>query len=791
MKYSTLIASLLSWSAVGAQVAPREPASLSRTQWSEVRAAYEAKRLEVRPSVDGRHRVERPRQGFSIEFDGRGFLAVPHDGDWRWGLDLVRYGYEAEMVVVSGVARTTSDHGRFEYRHDAVVTEWYDNGARAFEHGFTVHERPGAAGGELRLDLRLRGGLSPIVYGNARSARFVDHAGRHVIDYSGLVAFDANGEDLPARIEPTEEGIRIVVDDAGADYPLTIDPVVQQAYLKSSDTDSNDGFGFAVAISGDTAVVGAPFEWSAATGVDGDDSDNSAGGSGAAYVFVRTGGVWTQQAYLKASNTASGDNFGWSVAVHGDTIVVGAPNEDSAATGVNGNQADDSVTNSGAVYVFVRTAGAWTQQAYVKASNPDVSDGFGVSVSVSGDTVVVGADREDSAATGVDGDEADDSATSAGAAYVFARSGGSWTQQAYLKASNTDVFDSFGQSVSVDGDTAVVGSRYEDSDATGVNGDDSNNLSLGSGAAYVFVRSGSAWTQQAYLKAANADSFDSFGASVAVSGDTIMVGATAEDSAATGIDGDGSDNSAPTSGAAYVFARSGATWSQQAYLKAPNTSASDHFGTAVAAAGDLVVVSTGLDDSVAPNSGSADVFVRTGASWSHLATLVAANAEADDWFGGACGVSGDTVVVGAEFEDSGATGVGGDGLDNSVIDSGAAYVFLLPEFGGCAAAGIPSLTAPASSTSSWGITCPTPTTPCLTGPVIMFGWCAPVALSVPPPIGCGVCGLVVDPSWGTLSDGVTIGPGLPIGFTFCVQCGCVANAGCIDLSKGLEIFVQP
>ncbi len=333
----------------------------------------------------------------------------------------------------------------------------------------------------------------------------------------------------------------------------------QQAYLKASNTDAGDLFGTSVAISGDTIVVGAPYESSAATGVNNDNqSDNSASYAGSAYVFVRGGSTWTQQAYLKASNTDAGDLFGTSVAISGDTIVVGAPYESSAATGVNNdNQSDNSASYAGSAYVFVRGGSTWTQQAYLKASNTDAGDLFGTSVAISGDTIVVGAPYESSAATGVNNDnQSDNSAEDAGAAYVFVRGGSTWTQQAYLKASNTDAGDLFGTSVAISGDTIVVGADSEDSAATGVNNDNqSDNSASYAGSAYVFVRGGSTWTQQAYLKASNTDAGDLFGTSVAISGDTIVVGAPYESSAATGVNNDNqSDNSASYAGAAYVFA---------------------------------------------------------------------------------------------------------------------------------------------------------------------------------------------------------------------------------------------
>jgi hypothetical protein len=234
-------------------------------------------------------------------------------------------------------------------------------------------------------------------------------------------------------------------------------------------------------------VVGAYGEASSATGVNGNQADNSGFQAGAAYVFVRVGGVWSQQAYLKASNTGAGDTFGISVAVSGDTVVVGAYGEASSATGVNGNQADNSGFQAGAAYVFVRVGGVWSQQAYLKASNTGAGDTFGISVAVSGDTVVVGAYGEASSATGVNGNQADNSGFQAGAAYVFVRVGGVWSQQAYLKASNTGAGDTFGISVAVSGDTVVVGAYGEASSATGVNGNQADNSVGASGAAYVFV----------------------------------------------------------------------------------------------------------------------------------------------------------------------------------------------------------------------------------------------------------------------------------------------------------------
>ncbi len=431
----------------------------------------------------------------------------------------------------------------------------------------------------------------------------------------------------------TDIGRKPPVSGGGAVYVFTRSGSTwtQQAYIKASNTDASDEFGFSVALSADgsTLTVGAPEESSAAPGVGGDQADNSAPGAGAVYVFKRGGTTWSQQAYIKASNTDAGDRFGHSVALSADgsTLAVGADRESSAATGIDRNQADNSAFAAGAVYVFTHSGTTWSQQAYIKASNAGVFDHFGYSVALSADgsTLAVGAYGESSAATGIDGDQADNSAGGAGAVYVFKRGGTTWSQQAYIKASNTDTGDQFGLSValSADGSTLAVGAGEESSAATGIGGDQADNSAGGAGAVYVLTRSGVTWSQQAYIKASNTDASDDFGLSVALSADgsTLAVGAFGESSAATGIAGDQADNSALHAGAVYVFARSGATWSQQAYIKASNTDASDEFGLSVALSAD-----------------------------------------------------GTTLAVGAPDEASAAIGIGGDQADNTAFGAGAVYM---------------------------------------------------------------------------------------------------------------------
>ncbi len=356
----------------------------------------------------------------------------------------------------------------------------------------------------------------------------------------------------------------------------------QQAKLTAADGAANDQLGWSVAISKSTAVVGAP---------------GKNVNAGAAYVFVRSGTAWSQQAELTA---AASDRFGTSVAISGSTVVVGAV----------GN-----ASGTGAVYVFVRSGTAWSQQAELTASDAASGDAFGSSVAISGSTMAVGAPNKN---------------LQTGAAYVFVRSGTAWSQQAKLTAAGGAANDFFGTSVAISGSTVVVGAYGHNSST---------------GAAYVFVRSGTAWSQQAELTAADAASGDSFGSSVAISGSMVVVGAYGKNS---GI------------GAAYVFVRSGTAWSQQAELTDAGGTANDNFGFSVAISGSTVVVGTPGKNS---NTGAAYVFVPSGTAWSQQAELTAADAASGDIFGFSVAISGSTAVAGARNKNS---------------FTGAAYVFAVP-----------------------------------------------------------------------------------------------------------------
>lgn len=524
----------------------------------------------------------------------------------------------------------------------------------------------------------------------------------------GLVA--AGGWD-GARAQAAAEG--------GAASGESASALRQTAYIKSPNPGFGDEFGGggtllgnAVALSADgtTLAIGAPYESSGSGGIGGDPEDESVYGAGAVYVYVRDGGGWRQQAYVKASNPGLADNFGYMIALSedGDTMAVAAPYEASAATGIDGDQNDDSIPQAGAVYVFSRSGDAWSQQAYIKASNTgeagvgnELGDGdqfgFGLALSADGNTLAVGAISEDSGATGADADPSDNSALSAGAVYLYTRSGDSWTQQAYLKSSNPGAGDLFGYSVALSADGSVLAATAYDEDGSlaGTN-EVQDDEAVGSGALYMFSRDGGDWTQQAYLKPSNSERNDAFGVAVAISADGRTVAGTAldEDGMTTGV------NSTPqpdmeinlSTGAVYLYTRDDGGWSEQAYIKASNTGPNDTFGARLALSGDGNTLAVGAqledsagqgvgaiqDDNSAQEAGAVYLFTREGSTWSQSAYVKGSNTEAYDEFGSSIAVNGDgtLMAVGARGEDSGATGLNAGGQnDNSAFESGAVYLF--------------------------------------------------------------------------------------------------------------------
>ncbi len=389
---------------------------------------------------------------------------------------------------------------------------------------------------------------------------------------------------------------------------------VLESTLLASDGAAHDFFGGAVAISGDTIVVSAL----------GDDV-GTAIDRGSAYVFVRSGTTWTQRAKLQPPESASGDQFGVSVAIDADTVVVGTLNADTPA-----------MLNTGAAYVFTRSGTSWPQAAKLVASDAATGDGFGCAVAVDASSIVVGASNDILAG-----------GAPQGSAYVFTRSVATWAQQGKLAAPDGAAGDRFGASVCISGDTVLVGAWQDDVDGN-----------VNEGSVHVFTRTGGLWAMRQQLTADDGVSQAFFGCSVAISGDSVLVGSLGQSA------GDVSG-----AGAAYVFTRSGATLTQQSKLSAGSAAApASQFGWSVSLSGDIAAIGVPYDDSVSSlgYEGSVRVFSRVGTTWiGDDFSMIGSAVEVNDGMGMSVDVSGDTAVVGVPFDDFGGT-----------VDRGSAYVFV-------------------------------------------------------------------------------------------------------------------
>jgi hypothetical protein len=413
----------------------------------------------------------------------------------------------------------------------------------------------------------------PEAYLKAPNAEANDFFGASVAIQGDTAVVSASGED--SNETTITNGTTASADnsalESGAVYIFrrTGSTWAHEAYFKAPNTEANDAFGSAISIHGDTVVVGASGEDSNDTTITNGPTasgDNSSGEAGAAYVFRRTGTSWAQEAFLKAANANASDSFGYSVAVSGDTVVVGAPNEDSNDTTItNGASAssDNSSGETGAVYIFKRTGTTWAEEAFLKASNSQANDGFGSATAIDADTVAVSAPNEDSnqsTITNGGGASSNNSALNSGAVYIFKRTGTNWAQESYLKTPFPDANDQLGSTaLSVSGNILVAGSSGEGSNQQTIThgpSASSDNSLANAGAAYIFRRTDSTWVHEAYLKAPNAVAGQLFGKATSVTGSTVLVGASAEESSQTTITNGttaSTDQSSPQSGAVYIF----------------------------------------------------------------------------------------------------------------------------------------------------------------------------------------------------------------------------------------------
>ena len=482
----------------------------------------------------------------------------------------------------------------------------------------------------------------------------------------------------------------------------------EEAYIKASNNDAGDLFGSSVSLYQNTLAVGAAQEASLQSTITNGtttSSDDSNSNAGAVYVYQKSGSSWAQEAYIKAVNNGTEDQFGTTVSIEKDTLVVGAQYEKSQQSIItNGTTAssDDSSDNSGAVYIYKRSGNTWTQEAYLKAENNGGNDYFGSYISLDDDTLAVAALFEASNQTTITNGttaSADNSSSHSGAVYIYKRSGNTWAQEAYIKSVNNDASDIFGNSISLDKSTLAVGASFESSSQTTItNGTlaSGDNSLPASGAIYIYTRTGSEWSQQAYIKSANADTLDGFGATASLYGDSLAVGAASEDANQTTITNGSAapnDDSSDDSGAVYIYKRTGSTWKQEAYIKPGNSDAGDEFGRPVTLNGDTLAVAAsgesssqttitngegGDTNNTSSGAGAVYIYKRNGANWAQEAFIKAANNDAGDKFGETLALGANNLAVGVGLEDSNQTfitnGTGGS-ADNSNADSGAVYLY--------------------------------------------------------------------------------------------------------------------
>ena len=584
--------------------------------------------------------VHMTNRGASLENSSQDFTAMLTDDV---GLKILCQGHHitmrlssvgaGEKIVIPQVVDVKQRANRIVYDH-GLIQQWFVNGPMGLQQGVTINKRPGKnKTGKLVLSLSVDSDLQPRPAIGSRGVDFVTTDENVVLQYTGLMVVDADTKQLPAHIETHRNQIDIVVDDRKAVYPVIVDPIFQQAKLTASDGAAHDMFGWAVAIQGNTVVVGAPGH---------DIGGNN--GQGAAYVFLKRGNAWanmTQLAKLTASDGTSDDWFGSSVAISNGTIAIGA---ESAQSG-NGS------VRSGAAYIYVKPGSGWMNMPETAKLTPTDGidmDRFGGSIAISGDTVVVGADGANIG-----------SKHNQGKVYVFVKPGSGWTnmtETAQMTAGDGEAQDFLGSSVSIYGDIVAAGAP----------GDQSNQ-----GSVYVFKRPQTGWTdihQTAKLMASDGAPDDYLGFSVAIDKDTIVTGASDQTLAQV------------NQGAVYIFVKSGADWidgNETAKFMAIDAMKDDHFGYAVAIDGNTIVVGspyhnrtdrdpTGLPYYI-PDMGAVYTFSRPSSGWHDLqakAAMISSDGQANDHLGKSVAISGSTIVAGVPDQDL-----------NGKTDQGSAYVF--------------------------------------------------------------------------------------------------------------------
>lgn len=566
------------------------------------------------------------------------------------------------------VAVTVSANGSFTFPSGLVdgrsFTVAVSSGGQPAMHTCTVTNAAGSIAGAAVSDVEVScafDGVFEIAW-SAPIGAFAFSVGQ--TDYSGETAYTVEGSDVtlnaPAGYTWSVDGgavtavrsthlafdqelervtIDVHVGGMSHAYTYSLDRtslvVADAAYLKASNTDAGDQFGAALAADGSFVAVGAPFEDSAAIGVGGNAGDNSSADSGAVYVYRRQGLMWMLDAYLKGSTNSSGDHFGAAVALQGSLLVVGAP--------------DDGTSDLGAVYVFSRGTSGWSLLQRLPSATISPGQRLGASVAIGSAFVAAGA-------PGV----------GPGSAAVFRAnlSRTAWTYDRSLSGPSPTTGDACGTSVALG-----LGTGLDDTLLVGCPLDDGTTESVANaGAVQVYRFDGTNWPHQATLRAGNADPGDHFGSAVTIDRDRALIGADRE----AGIEGMPTSNAAANSGAAYVFERVGTAWTQTAYLKLA-VPTSDGFGHHVALRRDFALVGGPAIGELA--GGTVRLFRLSGGTWQPLDGLMSPVLDDFDAFGASVALSGEGVLIAAPLEDGAGTVATGNPADNSAASAGAVYGF--------------------------------------------------------------------------------------------------------------------
>ncbi|MGE0127866.1 MAG: putative Ig domain-containing protein [Blastocatellales bacterium] len=615
-------------------------------------------------------------EGVSLVVGQDGILS--HKEAAMVSLHLRGIGYgEALQAVAPG--EVSGDKQTINITRGGGLREWFVNGADGLEHGFTLAEPLGARqkGAPLRLALQVSAGWRAVASDDGKLVT-LRGANDQAIEYGKLVVRDKLGRNIFARLTGAGELVVIEVEDHDAEYPLTIDPLFTlQQRLLAEDGSAQDRLGWAVALDGDTAIIGAPYD------------DAPGADQGSAYIFARNGATWTQRQKLTADDGAAGDLFGLAVALDGDTAIIGAIYGPGAASpdqgavyvftrsgamwtqrqkltandGASGELFGGSVAldgdtalvgsrvhrvgmtiGQGAAYVFVRSGAApnaspnagpnagWTLQQQLIADDGGEVEQFGAAVALDGDTALIGAPND--TLNGKPG---------RGSAYIFTRAGATqpvWTQRQKLTDTQfPEDHDKFGSAVAISGDNILIGAPFRGSDDRGV--------------AIAFIQIASDWKQTSSISEPANTANAQFGVSVAISGRAAVIGAAI-----------GPSGPLPDRRSAYVALRFGIDWIPVLRISEGLGSANDRFGYAVALDGSTVLVGAPYGDAAGADQGVAYVFAARDSQHYEQQKLTAGDGRENDQFGAVMALDGDTLVVGAPLWDSGAS-----------QDTGAAYVF--------------------------------------------------------------------------------------------------------------------